>query len=103
MSENRDDGPLKVDGFNDCIIGLASRCGKQDLVAYDVQKMIDQMQKQDGMTEEEAWDFYSFNIAGAWMGEGTPIFVDPGVDLETIKEMAKNPTVIMVPRDRPVE
>ena len=32
------------------------------------------------MTEEEAYEFYEFNVACAWVGDKTPIFV------ETVKE-----------------
>jgi hypothetical protein len=32
--------------------------------------------KRDGMTEEEAYEFYEFNIACAWVGDKTPIFVE---------------------------
>lgn len=32
--------------------------------------------ERDGMTHEDAMEFYEFNIVGAWMGNGTPIFMD---------------------------
>jgi hypothetical protein len=28
------------------------------------------------MTEEEAWDYYSFNMLGAYVGESTPVFLE---------------------------
>ena len=33
------------------------------------------MEKRDGMTQEEALEFFEFNVVGAWVGEQTPIFV----------------------------
>ena len=27
------------------------------------------------MTEEEALEYFDYNVQGAWVGEGTPIFV----------------------------
>jgi hypothetical protein len=33
--------------------------------------------EKDGMTEEEAYEFVDFNIAGAYMGEETPVIVWP--------------------------
>ena len=66
---------LFCDGFDNCILGIASRCGfEEDLIAYDYDKMIAQMVSQ-GMTQEEAVEFFEFNIIGAWLGKGTPIFV----------------------------
>jgi hypothetical protein len=29
----------------------------------------------DGMHEEEAEEYFEFNVAGAWVGHGTPVFV----------------------------
>ena len=68
---------LKADGFDDAIIGVASRCGISDLIAYDVSKIIDILQKRDGMTHEEAQEYFEFNVIGAYMGEHTPIFITP--------------------------
>ncbi len=32
--------------------------------------------ERDGMTDEEAIEFFEFNIKGAYMGEGTPLYYD---------------------------
>ena len=32
------------------------------------------------MTNEEAIEYFEFNVVGAWMGEGTPIFLYSGRD-----------------------
>ena len=42
---------------------------------YSVCKIIRELVK-DGMDEEEALEFYDFNIVGAYMGEFTPIYID---------------------------
>jgi hypothetical protein len=28
----------------------------------------------DGMSQEEAEEYFSFNVEGAWVGENTPLF-----------------------------
>ena len=66
---------LICDGFDDAIIGMAERINLGPVVAYDVEKMIEIMVNRDGMTDEEAWEFYYFNIVGSWVGEFTPIFI----------------------------
>lgn len=68
------DGILKADGFDDAILGLGRRCGQPDLLVYDVDKCVAILMK-DGMTDEEAIEYFEFNVVGAWMGEGTPIFL----------------------------
>lgn len=65
---------LFMDGYDDCIIGVSHRFGQEPIVAYDTKKVIGKLMK-DGMTQEEAEEFYEFNQIGAWMGERTPCFV----------------------------
>jgi hypothetical protein len=66
---------LVCDGFDEAIIGMAERINLGPVVAYDVDKMIDIMVERDGMTYEEALEYFNFNILGAWMGEFTPVFI----------------------------
>jgi len=65
---------LKADGFDDAIVGIGRRCGQPDLLVYDVEKCIKTLTK-DGMTDEEAEDYFEFNVVGAWVGEDTPMFL----------------------------
>ena len=37
--------------------------------------MIDVMIARDGMTYEEALEYYDYNIASAWLGDFTPIYI----------------------------
>lgn len=69
-----DDALLFADGHDDAILGIAERDGVS-VVVYDVRKLIHLLRTSDGMSSEEAWEFFEYNIAGAWMGERTPIFV----------------------------
>lgn len=68
-------GALLADGFDDAILGVAERCGQPTLVAYDRSRCIDILVAQ-GMDREEAEEFFEFNVAGAWVGEQTPVWVD---------------------------
>lgn len=63
------------EAYDKCILGVASRIGQDDCIAYDRDKVIQELMSQ-GMDEEEAEDFFSFNIAGAYVGTRTPIFID---------------------------
>ena len=65
---------LQMDGFDDCIIGVAERCSKQPLLVYDREKIAESLMK-DGITYEEAQEHIDFNMAGVWMGEGTPLIM----------------------------
>ena len=67
------EGLLFADGFDDAIIGIAERAGMEPVVAYDVNKIIEILARD--MSEDEAVEYFEFNILGAYMGERTPVFV----------------------------
>lgn len=69
------DGALILDGYDDCIIGTCERFGFSEVVvAYDYNKVIKKLMD-EGMTDEEAQEFFDFNIIGAWVGDKTPVFI----------------------------
>jgi hypothetical protein len=74
---NREDldyeGLLFADGFDEAIIGVAERIGMEPVVAYDTNKIIEILSRE--MTEDEAVEYFEFNILGAYVGERTPIFI----------------------------
>ena len=74
---------LFADGWDDCIIGVGTRCGQTPILVYDTDKIIQRLMDEDGMSWSEASEYFSFNIEGAWMGEGTPIFCETLEEMET--------------------
>ena len=72
-----DEGALFADGYDEAIIGIVwGTFGSKDRIAYDTNKVLQILQERDGMTEEEATEFFDFNIVGSYVGEQTPLFVD---------------------------
>ena len=65
---------LIADGFNEAIMGIVQRCGQEDVILYDADKVIEGLMNGDEMTYEEAAEFFEFNILGSWMGDNTPAF-----------------------------
>ncbi len=59
---------LLADGFEDALIGYTERFGEEAVALYDRAKIIEIMMKRDGMSEEDAEEFFSFNIVGAGGG-----------------------------------
>jgi hypothetical protein len=74
IAENNEDAVL-FDGYEEAIIGIAERCSMRPVVVYDVNKCIEILMTRDGMDEEEAREFFSFNTLGCWAGEHTPLFL----------------------------
>ena len=71
LEEYYDENILKADGFDEAIIGL-DESGMR--LVYSVSKCIEIL-KQD-MTEEDAEEYFSFNVSGSYMGEQTPIWCE---------------------------
>jgi hypothetical protein len=67
---------IKADGFDDCLVGLGFRFGNRGTLVYDQAKVIEKLKQDSKMTEEEAFEYYEFNILGAFVGENMPIFVE---------------------------
>jgi hypothetical protein len=65
---------LLADGFEDALIGYVERFGQPTVALYDREKCIGVLMKRDGMSREDAEEFFGFNVIGAWVGENTPAF-----------------------------
>jgi hypothetical protein len=76
---------IRALGLDDAIIGVGQRCGDVNIIVYDSQKIVDILVERDGMDREEAWEYFEFNILGAYVGEPTPMYLLP-LTLEEIEE-----------------
>jgi hypothetical protein len=66
---------LIIDGFDEALMGVAERINLTPVAAYNVDKILEILIERDGMTSDEALEYFEYNIIGAWMGENTPIFI----------------------------
>lgn len=80
-----DEKILRCDGFDRHVIGIAHPFGRQPVLAYDTEGIIDQLVR-DGMSHEEAREHFDFNIAGAYVGEGTPVFISRIPELDEARK-----------------
>jgi hypothetical protein len=75
-----DDGTIMFyDGLDEAIIGTAERINLGPVVAYDTDKVINIFMERDGMTYEDAREYFDFNVIGLWAGELTPIFINTNI------------------------
>ncbi len=63
-----------LDGYDSCVAGVLERHGMEPVIVYDKERVLQRL-VDDGMTKEEAVEFFDFNQLGAWAGEGTPAFI----------------------------
>jgi len=68
------EGIISLDGLESCIVGVVEEFGQEPKLLYDTQKILTELQLQ-GMTEEEAVEYYTFNIIGGYFGKQTPCFL----------------------------
>jgi len=66
---------LLVDGLNEAVIGFGHQFLNAPVAIYDYDKCIEIYMRDNGWDYDEAMEWMSFNVIGAWMGEGTPIFM----------------------------
>lgn len=72
--ENWPDEQLTIaDGFDEAVIGI-DVVGER--IIYSVQKVIDILMERDGMDEQDAIDWYEYNMQSAYVGEHTPIWCE---------------------------
>ena len=71
----QDEQIMTADNFDFAIIGICERAGQPIIATYDTDKCINLLRERDGMTEEEAEEYFYFNVVGAWVGDYTPCFV----------------------------
>ena len=65
-----DEEILLADGFDEAVIGYESN---SMILIYSVSKCLDILME-EGMDSEEAHEHFDFNVAGAYVGEKTPIW-----------------------------
>lgn len=66
---------LLADGFEAAFIGVGIQFSGQPVAIYDEDLCIKQLMDRDGMSLEDAVEFFTFNVAGAWVGPQTPVFM----------------------------
>ena len=60
--------------FDTCIVDTGYLFNHGPVAVYDIGKVIAAFVA-EGMTEEEAQEYFEFNVIGGWGGDGTPLFV----------------------------
>ena len=78
-----DEEILQADGFDEAIIGYAEvwlNSSQERVMAYDRDKCIEVLMERDDMGWDEANEYFDFNVAGAYVGEKTPVFISRVVE-----------------------
>jgi hypothetical protein len=65
---------LLADGLEEAFLGVSDSFNGVHVAIYDINTIISNFVR-DGMSDEDAWEWFEYNIRGAFMGEYTPIFL----------------------------
>ena len=66
---------VTADGFETAFVAVGFRYNGNDIAVYDYDLCIDVLIDRDTMSVEEAHEFMSYNVIGAYVGEQTPLFI----------------------------
>ena len=72
---------LFADGFEDALVGYIERAGMPSIACYDKFKCIEILSTD--MPYDDAFEYFYFNVVGAYVGENTPCFLTRIIDEDT--------------------
>lgn len=77
--EELSDGAVMLDGLERAIIGIVEEFGNGPRILYSKDKIIEILMDRDGMDEQDAIEFYEYNILGLHAGKQNAVFLTLGV------------------------
>jgi|DEB0MinimDraft_12_1074336.scaffolds.fasta_scaffold83551_1 fucose permease len=84
---------ITADGFETAFVAVAFRYNGNDIAVYDYDLCIDVLIDRDTMSVEEAHEFMSYNVIGAYVGEQTPLFIRTKTYEEMLDEYSDSTTL----------
>ena len=81
---------LRPVGLDYAFVGIGRRAGGEEFAVYDEAKILDKLVERDGMSLQDAIEYFDFNIAGAWVGESTAAFVQMSSDTPALERGGTN-------------
>jgi hypothetical protein len=59
-------------GYDDCIVGVDESHGR---LVYDATQIVARIAARDQISEDEALEYFQYNIASAYLGTHTPVYI----------------------------
>ena len=70
-----EDAVLLPNNYRSALVGVGYRYNSGPLAVYNLNTVLEILTS-DGMSMSDAREWYEYNMIGAWVGDGTPIFID---------------------------
>ena len=80
LAEVNEDAIL-FDGYEGALVGYSIRFGREPIAIYDYDRCLDILMTpgegdfEEGMSYEDAMDWFCYNTLGCWAGDHTPAFL----------------------------
>jgi len=71
---SEDESVLLADGFENAFVGISRQFYNKPIAVYDRKKCIDILM--EDMSNEEAEEYFEYNVQGSFVGESTPAFIE---------------------------
>ena len=68
------EGAKTADGFEKALLGFGHQFNTP-VAVYSKDRCLHVLMERDGMSREDAIEYFDFNVAGAWVGASTPVFL----------------------------
>ena len=76
IEENYPDEEILIaNGFDRAFLGVGRIFSGPSIAVYD-KSMVITILRESGMKPDEAYEYFDYNVAGAYVGEKTPMFVE---------------------------
>lgn len=87
---------LIIEGHDNAIVGVGTRCGQPDVAVYD-NSIIRENLMADGCDETDAIEYMNHNILYAWHGINSPMLMEPSEARdETIRRLRRENTRLLL-------
>mgnify|MGYP003627357081 CR=1 FL=1 len=77
---------ITADGFELAFLGVGAGTNSVDIAVYDYDVCAEVLMTRDKMSVHEAYEYLDFNVVGAYVGVGTPLFIRTITYEEAIEE-----------------
>ena len=74
IAEINPEAYLLPEEHDDALVGYTDQWNAPTIAVYSAEKVVENLQT-DGLSCEDAWEYLEFNIAGAYVGKNTPLFL----------------------------
>ena len=64
---------LRIEGgYDDCAVGVDEAHGR---LVYDADQIVARIAARDQISDDEAWEYFRYNIESAYFGTHTPVYI----------------------------